>query len=67
MLERHPSVKLWLDGHDHDGNYGVRAGIHYLNLKGMLDTEETAYGREGAAPPVPENMVPANGLEPLTY
>jgi predicted phosphodiesterase len=45
MLERHPSVKLWLDGHNHEGNYGVRSGIHYLNLKGMLDTEETAYAR----------------------
>lgn len=45
MLERHPSVKLWLDGHNHDGNYGERAGIHYLNLKAMLDTTDTAYAR----------------------
>jgi predicted phosphodiesterase len=43
LLERHPSVKLWLDGHNHEGNYAVRAGIHYVNLKAMLDTEETAY------------------------
>ncbi|MDB5739180.1 MAG: hypothetical protein JWP16_220 [Alphaproteobacteria bacterium] len=42
-IERHPCVKLWLDGHNHDGNYGVRAGIHYLNLRGMLDTAMTAY------------------------
>jgi predicted phosphodiesterase len=39
----HPSVKLWLNGHNHDGNYGVVSGIHCLNLKGMLDTEETSY------------------------
>jgi predicted phosphodiesterase len=45
MLERHPSVKLWLDGHNHEGNYGERAGIHYVNLKAMLDTVETAYAR----------------------
>jgi manganese-dependent ADP-ribose/CDP-alcohol diphosphatase len=45
MLERHPSVKLWLDGHNHEGNYGVRDGIHYVNLKAMLDTDETAYAR----------------------
>ena len=45
MIERHPSVKVWLDGHNHDGNYGIRAGIHYLNLKAMLDTPETAYAR----------------------
>lgn len=43
LLERHPSVKIWLDGHNHEGNYGVRAGIHYVNLKAMLDTPETSY------------------------
>jgi manganese-dependent ADP-ribose/CDP-alcohol diphosphatase len=45
MLERHPSVKVWLSGHNHEGNYGARNGIHYVNLKAMLDTEETAYAR----------------------
>jgi predicted phosphodiesterase len=39
----HASVKLWLNGHNHDGNYGVVSGIHCLNLKGMLDTEATSY------------------------
>ncbi|MET0438942.1 MAG: metallophosphoesterase [Devosia sp.] len=43
LLERHPSVKIWLDGHNHEGNYGLRGGIHYVNLKAMLDTEQTAY------------------------
>ncbi len=42
LIARHPSVKLWLDGHNHDGNYGLRDGIHYLNLHGMLDTPQTA-------------------------
>ena len=27
------------------GNYGEHAGVHYLNLKAMLDTPETAYAR----------------------
>ncbi len=45
LLERHPSAKIWLDGHNHDGNYGERAGIHYLNLKAMLDTPDTSYAR----------------------
>ena len=45
LLERHPSAKLWIDGHNHDGNYGERAGIHYVNLKAMLDTPETSYAR----------------------
>lgn len=45
VLERHPSAKIWLDGHNHDGNYGVRNGIHYVNMKAMLDTTETSYAR----------------------
>ncbi len=45
LLERHPSAKIWLDGHNHEGNYGIRAGIHYVNLKAMLDTPDTAYAR----------------------
>jgi manganese-dependent ADP-ribose/CDP-alcohol diphosphatase len=45
LLERHPSMKIWLDGHNHDGNYGMRGGIHYVNLKAMLDTPVTAYAR----------------------
>ncbi|GAA0543971.1 putative phosphodiesterase [Rhizomicrobium palustre] len=43
LISPHPCVKLWLNGHNHDGNYGVVSGIHCVNLKGMLDTEETAY------------------------
>lgn len=43
LIERHPSVKAWINGHNHDGNYGLRNGIHYVNLKAMLDTPETAY------------------------
>ncbi len=43
VVEGHPSMKIWLNGHNHDGNYGEKNGIHYLNLKGMLDTTETAF------------------------
>jgi len=42
-IEKHPSVKIWLNGHEHKGGYGEKSGIHYLNLKAMLDTEQTAY------------------------
>lgn len=45
LIERHRSAKIWLDGHNHDGNYGEHAGVHYLNLKAMLDTPQTAYAR----------------------
>ncbi|MBT5185312.1 MAG: hypothetical protein HOH19_07600 [Kordiimonadaceae bacterium] len=36
-------VKLWLNGHNHDGNYDEYKGIHFLTLKGMVDTKETSY------------------------
>ncbi|MGB8603056.1 MAG: metallophosphoesterase [Rhizomicrobium sp.] len=42
-IEPHPSVKLWLNGHEHKGGYAEKAGIHYLNLCGMLDTEQNAF------------------------
>lgn len=45
VIERHRSAKIWLDGHNHDGNYPEHAGVQYLNLKAMLDTTETSYAR----------------------
>jgi manganese-dependent ADP-ribose/CDP-alcohol diphosphatase len=42
-IEPHRCVKLWLNGHDHDGGYALRAGIHHLNLKGTVNTKEPAY------------------------
>ena len=32
-------VKIWLNGHNHAGNYGKFEGIHFVNFKGMVDTE----------------------------
>ncbi len=43
LIERRTTVKVWINGHNHDGNYGEHAGIHCINLKGMLDTEQTSY------------------------
>ncbi len=40
VLERYPGVKAYFNGHHHDGNYGQRNGIHYLNFKGMVDTAD---------------------------
>lgn len=42
-IEAHPCVKVWFNGHEHKGGYGEKAGIHYVNLKGVLDTEENAF------------------------
>ena len=43
LIEGRSAVKAWINGHNHDGNYGEHAGIHCINLKGMLDTEQTSY------------------------
>ena len=43
LLARYPCVAAYLNGHNHAGNYGQLNGIHYLTLKGMVDTEKTSY------------------------
>ena len=43
LLARYPCVAAYLNGHNHAGNYGQRDGIHYLTLKGMVDTEQSSY------------------------
>ena len=44
IIEDYPCVKAYINGHNHEGNYGQKNGVHYLTLKGMVDTEENAYG-----------------------
>lgn len=44
IIENYPVVKAYLNGHNHEGNYGIKNGVHYLTMKGMVDTKETAYG-----------------------
>lgn len=43
LLEEHACVAAFINGHNHRGSYGLKNGIHYLTLKGMVDTEETSY------------------------
>lgn len=52
VLERHPTVLAYINGHVHGGGYGVRNGIHYLTVNGMVDTADTtAYGVAARNPP----------------
>lgn len=39
VLEKYTCVKLWMNGHNHAGNYTSQKGIHYVTFKGMVDTE----------------------------
>ena len=45
LIESYPCVKAYLSGHNHQGNYTLKGGIHYLNFKGMVETEHTAYSK----------------------
>lgn len=43
VIEDYPCVKAYMSGHNHEGNYDMKAGIHYLTFKGMVDTEQNSY------------------------
>lgn len=38
LIDRHPHVVAWLNGHNHAGNYGERNGVPYLTVHGMVET-----------------------------
>ena len=37
ILERHPAVAAWINGHDHRGGYAQQRGIHHVTLSGMVE------------------------------
>lgn len=39
ILSKFSCVKVYLNGHNHAGNYVFQNGIHFVNLKGMVETE----------------------------
>jgi manganese-dependent ADP-ribose/CDP-alcohol diphosphatase len=39
LLKNYKGVKMWINGHNHDGNYGLFGDIHFLNVKGMVEGE----------------------------
>ena len=43
LLANYPCVAAYLNGHNHAGNYAQQGKIHYLTLKGMVDTSKSAY------------------------
>ncbi|UCE08152.1 MAG: metallophosphoesterase [bacterium] len=43
LIEHYNNVKAYINGHNHAGNYGVKNGVHYLTIKGMVETEKTSY------------------------
>jgi len=44
LIGRYPNVAAYMNGHNHAGNYGKHGSCHYVNFKGMVETDkETAY------------------------
>lgn len=43
LLCAHACVKLYLNGHNHAGDYAEREALPFLTLEGMLDSEENAF------------------------
>ena len=40
ILESHPAVAGWFNGHDHNGGYAERNGIHYVTFPGLVESGE---------------------------
>lgn len=43
LIEAFPNVRAYINGHNHAGAYELHNGVHYVTLKGMVDTDETSY------------------------
>ncbi|MFP4093501.1 MAG: metallophosphoesterase [Cyclobacteriaceae bacterium] len=40
LLLKYPQVVAYFNGHHHAGNYGRKEHVHFLNFKGMVETED---------------------------
>lgn len=45
LIGSYPCIKAYFSGHNHQGNYALRGGVHYLNFKGMVEAESTSYSQ----------------------
>ena len=43
LIEKYPGVKMYMNGHNHAGNYDEKKDVHYLTFKGMVNTDTTSY------------------------
>ena len=39
ILKKYDNIIAWFNGHNHAGNYGNTNSVHYVTLKGMVETE----------------------------
>ena len=41
LIAANKNVVAYMNGHNHQGNYGVHQGCHFINFKGMVEGEST--------------------------
>jgi manganese-dependent ADP-ribose/CDP-alcohol diphosphatase len=41
VLDRHPQVVAWINGHNHAGDFGERNGVPFVTMRGMVETRDT--------------------------
>ncbi|MEO9892920.1 metallophosphoesterase [Aurantibacter sp.] len=41
LIAKYDCVQFYFNGHNHNGSYVKKNGVHFLNFKGMVDTENT--------------------------
>ena len=41
IIDKYDCVKFYFNGHNHAGGYVQKNGVHYLNFKGMVDTQDS--------------------------
>ena len=41
LLEKYTNIIAWLNGHNHEGNYGKFNTVHCVTFRGMVETENT--------------------------
>jgi hypothetical protein len=42
IIDRHPHVVAWINGHNHAGAFGERNGVPFLTMHGMVETRDTS-------------------------
>jgi manganese-dependent ADP-ribose/CDP-alcohol diphosphatase len=44
IIENHPQVVAYINGHNHQGGYIYKNGIHYITIHGMVEAGSNSYG-----------------------
>ncbi len=41
LIDRHPNVVAWINGHNHAGSFAERNGVPFITMRGMVETADT--------------------------